>query len=854
MMLYNECHIFPTCIHRKPNEQDPPTPLLPAEGKKFLESGLAMLQSDLLKKKRLALDPYNQENSPVNQAKKQKVLLTGDLLISRNVESVFQARIYSILSMFIKDEKLLTKHSAFSKLMTLFISKYFRHIPVEKNFLKLFYLLNLCPQVFLDYLKCLIEKEEAEGINLKPTPQTSVAIAVSNIKRFNTVICSIYDPEGKIFSKDLNQAIIDYKRLTHDNSRNYQIPSCRSNFTPFDSLSKEMDQKFIAINNLYIEDIFRKFENYLSGNTNHYNNQTQIENNFFDLNYEVIHSQVVDPSPVYSPQENETLLSEKDEEKDQQQCYPDMPNDQRTNYNETQLENNFFDLNYEVNSQVVDLSPVYNSPQENETLLSEKDEEKDQQQCYPDLPEAMLNEWCQSDNQSIMEINYQDLKASIKNKDNLKKLLFPFNPAYAYIIKNVFYGEPDANVWQNGANIERVFNNKKQMKTSDTNGTRLIVRIDEDSTPIYLQEFFMTLESIFPTYIKHRSILWSDHQTVQQDSHLDYIQLQNNWPPFQIPLIGIIALEDDVTITLEGNIIPIPKFDALIMKGNTYHNGGSWKQCSGARFHFFVDTSTITSIDNMPNAYDSDMNPIIEIDFENAQPVLHDEEKTRNHHLTQKINLLLTILSMTIPWNQYLLMSCPYYKNLMKKGEYRFLLGCYSRFLSGDKISTTEFQDSINSFSKEEIISSFVEYYLNGFQNFLKEKKRLSQEMMMEQIKMRPGVDMSRLIDGYNYPSLLHFIVRNDDQQDRSWKILIWMIPNKNEVHVYELYLFIIRRYKTNESNYFIYMKDFTKQNTWIEKNYSDQQKVKITKKTDEIIEILSNSELIESLFYRKVM
>ena len=55
------------------------------------------------------------------------------------------------------------------------------------------------------------------------------------------------------------------------------------------------------------------------------------------------------------------------------------------------------------------------------------------------------------------------------------------------------------------------------------------------------------------------------------------------------PYVGLIALEDNTTLHIEGNKVDIPKGSCLIMRGNVTHAGSDYA-VDNIRFHFYLDT------------------------------------------------------------------------------------------------------------------------------------------------------------------------------------------------------------------------------------------------------------------------
>ena len=87
------------------------------------------------------------------------------------------------------------------------------------------------------------------------------------------------------------------------------------------------------------------------------------------------------------------------------------------------------------------------------------------------------------------------------------------------------------------------------------------------------------------------SLIWSDADTVEQETHIDYPTLSSHEKPQEwYPLACLIALDDNVSIIIENKGIHIPKFSALVFRGDLKHSGGSWYDCSGDRIHGYIDT------------------------------------------------------------------------------------------------------------------------------------------------------------------------------------------------------------------------------------------------------------------------
>lgn len=108
----------------------------------------------------------------------------------------------------------------------------------------------------------------------------------------------------------------------------------------------------------------------------------------------------------------------------------------------------------------------------------------------------------------------------------------------------------------------------------------------------FLSHLDRYLKSISKDYLSASgfSVISSDTNTKMQAKHIDYDSLKYASPTHQ-PLVGIIALEEGVSLKIGDQIVPIPIGSCLLFSGNTIHQGTDWENCRGKRLHFYVDTT-----------------------------------------------------------------------------------------------------------------------------------------------------------------------------------------------------------------------------------------------------------------------
>lgn len=91
-----------------------------------------------------------------------------------------------------------------------------------------------------------------------------------------------------------------------------------------------------------------------------------------------------------------------------------------------------------------------------------------------------------------------------------------------------------------------------------------------------------------------------------QKHHVDYPGLINRaratWSN-NLPLVGIVALEDQVSLLVEDKQVHIPKYHALLMRADVVHQGNNYRNCSGMRLHFYVDYANMRASDGEFNGF-----------------------------------------------------------------------------------------------------------------------------------------------------------------------------------------------------------------------------------------------------------
>lgn len=77
----------------------------------------------------------------------------------------------------------------------------------------------------------------------------------------------------------------------------------------------------------------------------------------------------------------------------------------------------------------------------------------------------------------------------------------------------------------------------------------------------------------------------------KQADHKDYFVLKKKGKMSgdNAPHVGLIALENDTTMHVEGEKVSVPKGSCIIMRGNVVHAGSDYK-VDNIRFHFYMDT------------------------------------------------------------------------------------------------------------------------------------------------------------------------------------------------------------------------------------------------------------------------
>lgn len=428
----------------------------------------------------------------------------------------------------------------------------------------------------------------------------------------------------------------------------------------------------------------------------------------------------------------------------------------------------------------------------------------------------------------------------------LKEFGFTPNFQYYIMIKNVIRHQVlDPHIWLDREDYKRVYNTDEQGQSKGKNfpGLRSIVYFPPDEYPVWIQDFIEKLNLIYsPDLIENLSVIYRDRDTQRQESHVDYPSLQNHWPPLHVPLIGIIALEDNVNIFLEGKMVKIPKFDCLIFKGNTFHFGGNYDECRGARMHFYIESNDIKS-NPKDNAFESQRFPIIQNPYNRSN-------YSSDPLLFNRFNCLLFILSLIIPIRNYIFEDC-------KNNERNENIPCpkmkyiYQNFKNKGGTSIGIMKETRKNTKG---LIQFLKINLQYIFDYLEYDQEMNHLLIQNNIR--------RLIESFEHPHpLIHFYHNQNTRVTRNEMIWERYIQIKKDGYIifYELYLFFIQNQNVSE-DYEIYFKDYSKQNVWKYIHYTAQDGFQpqnhTTTKGNNISKILKNlksNQLVESLYYRKM-
>ena len=76
-----------------------------------------------------------------------------------------------------------------------------------------------------------------------------------------------------------------------------------------------------------------------------------------------------------------------------------------------------------------------------------------------------------------------------------------------------------------------------------------------------------------------------------QKNHTDYAvgNKKGTFSGIGAPYVGLVALENNTTLNIEGKVVCIPLGACLIMRGNVIHAGSAYN-VDNIRFHFYMDT------------------------------------------------------------------------------------------------------------------------------------------------------------------------------------------------------------------------------------------------------------------------
>ncbi len=349
--------------------------------------------------------------------------------------------------------------------------------------------------------------------------------------------------------------------------------------------------------------------------------------------------------------------------------------------------------------------------------------------------------------------------------DQLEELTFyPNRRSYILIpdIVKEFPSVDEMREMKSKNNYEEVFGNLQYSDNEITKGCRFLQRLE--SVPPYLKE----LLNIFKEF-HHLALIWSDDKTKRQDDHVDYPAFLYEWPPLYLPLVGIVAIEENVRISINGTIVPIEKGNCLAMTGNTPHQGLEWKQCNGARFHFYRDTMRHKS------------NPE-ENGFLNLFQVI--KSKTND----QFFDSFICFVAATPSFRSYL----DEMEETVIEGSLP-VIRLVAKIIQGNMNNEEEMRefegvrDVVNDWdtTKEDI----NEYIMNGCKYFcLHSYLNLP---TISYISLEGSLNMDTLFGRCNYPSILHITVVDQEQ------ILNFNVEINNMY--YEMYFFIMQNSMSKE-------------------------------------------------------
>lgn len=388
----------------------------------------------------------------------------------------------------------------------------------------------------------------------------------------------------------------------------------------------------------------------------------------------------------------------------------------------------------------------------------------------------------------------------MKNKDYH---LLPAIDATEEVLRDLKEGKRSVKTVFNSFADSQRFYGSKDKSDPDIQRTlregRKQIDVKQNMLPMRLRAFIRELKTIFqnlsPNFkIKNYSLIESTPDTTEQQFHIDYAILQSMWPPFYLPLVGILALEENVCLLKkdlmddEESVISIPKGSCLIFRGNMYHAGAGWNRCQGARFHFYIETTGFLS-DPKSNGFIESISKPIRINCQHPEWYCY-----------------LILCYETENLRKFILESASSHKtsvivNFMTQQMVRF---------------NSEEDEPINVLIPEEIIP--YQYYEMGLDLFLylthhwfsvtfTSNQPTLTVPTFTQIRYHPKIKIMDEIEKCNFPALfqLNLRVTNSPRVCLPFEI-------DDNMNYYETYLIIT----STCSGYMIYSKDFTYRNHWI--------------------------------------
>jgi len=425
------------------------------------------------------------------------------------------------------------------------------------------------------------------------------------------------------------------------------------------------------------------------------------------------------------------------------------------------------------------------------------------------------------DYHTIESMSFVNLPNDLDTKNYFKNLGYIPNRQYLTKLSNVFEGNIDKNLLQLHSS-DMVFNSDSESRRRNIlpTGPRYIVRLgqsdDGPQIPQQLQPFINFLIEIYgENSIRNWSILWSDESTTMQDSHVDYVEYLHKWPGLYVPIIGIIALEEDVKIEINKVMVSIAPRECVLFKGNTFHRGLSWNHCKGARLHFYIETPNVQS-DSTVNGFEVSKDLPIEITYSNwTNKRGQNQQKLKT--LCFRMKCFLFILSTTLPVKDYIIQEC---QDKSCPSHFKFIYICFQEYLKKNPKFIFDLRKNENLIRLVENcdhfnITKFIEFNNELIISYLINIKK--KDLNILHIRLLPGNDINLILSGYTYPTIVQINVSNDNSHLNKWKLYLTF---KKEMisYIYELYLLVIIKCTEEEEDCCIYLKDYTIQQSWLEK------------------------------------